>query len=253
MEKRRVLITGAARGIGAVAARTFGEGGYRVAICDRDEAALAKFRTEMPDALAIACDVSIEHQVIAMAGIVGSELGGLDCLISNVGVPGPTGALVDIEYAEWSDTLRCNLDSHYFCAKYLHPHLRSGESSSMVMTASVAGRLGYALRAPYAASKWATIGLMKTLAKEWALDGVRVNAVLPGIVNGPRMDLLIKSRSLAQNRLERDVLLELTERAAIGRMIEMDEVADLMFFLCSGKARAINGQALSVCGGLEQL
>jgi NAD(P)-dependent dehydrogenase (short-subunit alcohol dehydrogenase family) len=253
MSKKLVLITGGASGIGCVAAQHFLSTGYNVLVCDRDESLLHKFKLANPEIHSVFCDVSSEKDVLRLSDYVAETWGKLDCLISNVGIPGPTKEIQDVTLEEWNETFASNVTGHFLLAKEFKKLLLSGVHPCMLLTASVAGKLGYPLRAPYAATKWATIGFAKTLAKEWGIVGIRVNAILPGIVNGPRMNNLIISRSAARKKSQSDIRKDLMNLSMSGRMIEMHEIASVMVFLCSDQALAITGQDISVCGGLESL
>jgi NAD(P)-dependent dehydrogenase (short-subunit alcohol dehydrogenase family) len=118
---------------------------------------------------------------------------------------------------------------------------------------SVAGRLGYAFRTPYAATKWAIVGLVKSLAVELGPQGIRVNAILPGVVSGPRMDGVIADRADVLGVSFETMRQDYLERISLRRMVEAEDVANLALFLSSGLARNITGQAISVDGNVEYL
>jgi NAD(P)-dependent dehydrogenase (short-subunit alcohol dehydrogenase family)/DNA-binding GntR family transcriptional regulator len=198
----RVLVTAGASGIGRRIVEGYREAGARIAVCDISEAALEQFRHELPDATALHCDVAEGAAVDAMVQAAAEALGGFDVVINNAGIAGPTGTVEAIEPADWERTLRVNLDSQYYVAHATARALKHSRGS-MINIASVAGRLGYAYRTPYAASKWAIVGFTKSLAAEMGPDGVRVNAILPGIVQGERIDRVIQARGRQARRVLR--------------------------------------------------
>ena len=146
-----------------------------------------------------------------------------------------------------------NLNSYFYCARRATPLLKAAGDGAMINISSVAGRLGFAQRTPYAATKWAVIGFTQSLAKELGPDGVRVNAILPGIVEGPRIDRVIAARAevdgISFEAAERNMLGQVSLR----RKVTAQDVANMALFLCSPLGRNISGQALSVCGGVETI
>src|SRR5262249_25385132 len=124
-----------------------------------------------------------------------ATLGGLDVLVNNAGIAGPTSKVEAIDPAEWRRTIDVNLNGHFYCTRLATPLLKQSKRGAIINISSVAGRLGYAYRTPYAASKWAIIGLTESLAKELGPDGIQVNAILPGLVEGPRIERVIAARA----------------------------------------------------------
>ncbi|TAM88685.1 SDR family oxidoreductase [bacterium] len=253
LEGKRVLVTAGAGGIGRAIADTFGAHGARVHVCDIDERALAACAEAHPEYALTLCDASSEHQVAALFNDVEEKLGGLDVLVNNVGIAGPTARIEDISPEEWRRTVDTNLNSYFYCTRLAAPLLRRADGGAVVNISSVAGRLGYAFRTAYASTKWAIIGFTESLAKELGPDGVRVNAVLPGIVQGPRMDRVITARAKELGIGYEAMKLQYLERVSLRRMVTAQDVADTVFFLCSPAGRNISGQSLSVCGNVETL
>jgi NAD(P)-dependent dehydrogenase (short-subunit alcohol dehydrogenase family) len=250
----RVLVTAGASGIGAAVARAFHETGARVHVCDIDRAALDRFTTNLPEISASMADASVPRDVDAVFDDVRTYLGGLDVLVNNVGIAGPTGAVQDIERADWERTVSVNLNSQFYFAQRAVPMLRESESHPCVIAmSSVAGRLGYAYRTPYAATKWAIVGFMKSLAIELGPHGVRVNAILPGVVEGERMNGVIAARAAATGVPVDTMRDEYLRKISLRRMVTMDDVAAMALFLSSHAARNVTGQAISVDGNVEYL
>lgn len=250
---QRVLVTAGASGIGAASARAFLEAGARVAICDVDQAALSAFAEEYPQVLAITADVSDTAAVDAMMAEVAGHFGALDVLINNAGIAGPTGRVEDLDLADIRRTLDVDILGQFIVLQRAIPLLRKGREALIINVASVAGRLGYPLRTPYAAAKWGIVGLTASLAKEVGPDGIRVNAILPGPVRGPRMDRVMQDRAEAEGRSFAEVQEEYLQIISLRRMVGPEDIASMALFLASPAASGIAGQALSVCGNVETL
>jgi NAD(P)-dependent dehydrogenase (short-subunit alcohol dehydrogenase family) len=174
-------------------------------------------------------------------------------LVNNAGIAGPTGGIEQISPAEWRRTLDVNLTGQFYCARLAVPMLRETKDGAIINMSSLAGRVGFPNRTPYAASKWGVIGLTKSLAIELGASGIRVNAIIPGIVEGPRQEGIIRARAKLTNVSYDAMKAELTNRASLHRMVTADDVAATALFLCSPAGRNVSGQALSVCGDVQSL
>ncbi|MCO6384881.1 SDR family oxidoreductase [Oceanicola sp. 502str15] len=250
---QRVLVTAGASGIGAATARAFLEAGARVAICDVDKAALDAFAAEHPEVITIVADVSDTAAVAAMIATVAESFGALDVLVNNAGIAGPTGRVEDLDLGDIRRTLDVDILGQFIVLQGAIPLLRKGTDALILNVASVAGRLGYPLRTPYAAAKWGIVGLTASLAKEIGPDGIRVNAILPGPVRGPRMDRVMQDRATAEGRSFDEVQDEYLRIISLRRMVGPEDIASMALFLASPAASGIAGQALSVCGNVETL
>lgn len=249
----RVLISGGASGIGEVLAAAYIEAGSQVHVCDVSEPALAAFRDRFPQALATRADVGDAAQIAAVFVAQRQRFGGLDVLVNNAGIAGPTGGIDVISDKDWQSTIDINLTAQYRFAHHAVPLLRESANAHLLHIASVAGRLGYAWRTPYAATKWAIVGLMKSLASELGESDIRVNAILPGIVEGPRMDNVIRARAEQMGVPEPEMRQEYLNKISLKRMVTAEDVAAMALFLCSPAARNVTGQAISVDGNVEYL
>lgn len=250
----KVLVTGGASGIGAVIAAAFREAGSRVHVCDVNRAALDAYVAQHPGVTASMADVSIPAEVDGVIDDVGTALGGLDVLVNNAGIAGPTHPIEEVDPADWERTVAVNLGGQFHFARRAVPLLkRSGANPCLIAISSVAGRLGYAYRTPYAATKWAIVGMMKSLAIELGTHDIRVNAILPGVVAGERMDNVIKARALATGVSVEQMRDSYLQKISLRRMVGAGDVAALSLFLCSPAARNITGQAISVDGNVEYL
>jgi NAD(P)-dependent dehydrogenase (short-subunit alcohol dehydrogenase family) len=176
----RVLDTAGASGIGRVIAETFVIQGAVVHVCDIAEHYLAEIASSVPRIGTTRADVSDERQVDLLVERVVDHLGGLDVLINCAGIAGPTAPVEEIRLEDWQQTLAVNITGQFLCVRRAVPLLKQAGGGSIVNISSVAGRLGFPLRTPYAASKWAVVGLTKTLAAELGPHGIRANAIRPG-------------------------------------------------------------------------
>jgi NAD(P)-dependent dehydrogenase (short-subunit alcohol dehydrogenase family) len=249
----RVLVTAGASGIGRAIAEAFAAAGARVGLCDMDAAALDDARAAMPGAVAVEADVTDDSAVAGLAAAMERELGGLDVVVNNAGIAGPTDHIEAITADDWRRTIEVNLNGQYLVAAHTVPMLKRVGEGALINIASVAGRLGYAYRTPYAASKWGVVGLSASLAKELGPDGIRVNAILPGIVRGPRIERVIDARARAVGVEYAEMERRYLDKVSLRRMVEPEDVASMALFLCAPGGRNISGQALSVCGNVEDL
>jgi len=250
----RVLVSAGASGIGAAVALAFRETGARVHVCDIDGAALERLAREAPEITASVADASVPGDVDRVFDDVQGALGGLDVLVNNVGIAGPTGAIQELQRGDWERTVAVNLNSQFYFSNRAVPLLkRSTMNPSLIAMSSVAGRLGYAFRTPYAATKWAVVGLMKSLAIELGPHGVRVNAILPGTVEGDRMNSVIGARAATAGVPVEAMRAAYLQKISLRRMVTAEDVAAMALFLCSPAARNVSGQAISVDGNMEYL
>lgn len=250
----RVLVSAGAGGLGAVIARAFREAGSRVHVCDIDRSALDRLCTSTPGIFGSMADASVAADVDRVFEDVQGTLGGLDVLVSNVGIAGPTGPIESIDAAVWERTIAVNLHSQYYFARRAVPLLKASTAAPCLITmGSVAGRLGHAFRTPYASSQWAIVGLTKSLAIELGPHGVRANAILPGVVDGERMSSLIAARAASTGHKIEVTRQQVLDKISLRRMVSADDVAATALFLCSPAARNLSGQAISVDGNLEYL
>lgn len=249
----RVIVTAGASGIGAAIARAFVEAQAKVLVCDIDERALADFARAHPHVATVCTDVSDEVRVDALFDAVPNLLGGLDVLVNNAGIAGPTGPIDELSVEEISRTLDVDLLSQFLMVRRAAPLLRASHAGAIINVSSVAGRLGYALRTPYSAAKWGIVGLTQSLAKEMGPDGIRVNAILPGIVRGPRMEKVIRDRAEASRVSYTQMEAQYLANISLRRLVDPEDIASTALFLASPGGASISGQAISVCGNVENI
>jgi Dehydrogenases with different specificities (related to short-chain alcohol dehydrogenases) len=250
---KRTLVTAGASGIGLAIARAFRAAGAQVMICDIDEAALAAAQAELPGVATERTDVSDEAQVKALFEAVDRKLGGLDVLVNNAGIAGPTGPVETLAKADWDRTLAVNITSQFLCTREAVPRLRKGRGPSIINLSSAAGHLGFPGRTPYSASKWAVVGFTKSLAIELGPDGIRANAILPGAVDGPRIRAVIAAKAKSLGKPVEEVTHAYEKQASLGRMVTAEDVAAMAVFAASDAAANVSGQALAVDGHTQAL
>ena len=250
---QRVLVTAGASGIGRAIVAALLAAGARVHLCDVDEAALTAVAAALPGATTSRADVADEGDVDRLFAAARAALGGLDVLVNNAGIAGPTAPIEEVDPADWRRCLEVDLTGQFLCARRAVPMLKAAGGGAIVNLSSAAGRLGYAFRTPYAAAKWGVIGLTQSLAKELGPHNISVNAILPGVVAGPRIERVIQARAdqlgLSYEQMERQYL----EKVSLRRMVTAQEVAGMVVYLVSPLGRAVSGQSLGVCGNVETI
>ena len=250
---RRVLVTAGAGGIGLAITRALHGAGARVFVCDVDAAALAAARESLPGLAGTVADVADEASVAALFEAADAALGGLDILINNAGVAGPTGAVETLSLADWRRTLDVNITGQFLCTRLAVPRLRRGVNPSIVNLSSAAGHLGFPGRTPYSASKWAVVGFTKSLAIELGPDRIRVNAILPGAVDGPRIRSVIAAKAASTGQPLEQVTQAYESQASLGRMVTAEDIANMALFAVSDAAINLSGQELVVDGHTQKL
>ena len=254
LRDQRVLVTAGGSGIGYAIAATLSRLGARVAICDISRIAAGrgaeKHRRRHTQRSA---DVSREEDVDRMFEEVSSSLGGLDALINNAGIAGPTGGVDEISTEDWRRCIDICLTGQFLCARRAVPMLKASGGGSIVNMSSAAGKHGYAFRTPYSAAKFGVIGFTQSLAKELGPHAIRVNAILPGIVEGPRIENVISNRAKQLGISHEEMTERYLENVSLRRMVSPYDVATMVAFLLSNAGINISGQSLGVDGNVETL
>ena len=253
LKDHRVLVTAGASGIGLATARAFVAEGARVLVCDVDKPALAALATSDAAIAAVEADVSDPAAVERLFGEVETRLGGLDTLVNNAGIAGPTAACEDVQLADWKRTLDVNLTGMFLCAQKAIPLLKQSRNGSMINLSSAAGRFGFALRSPYSASKWGVIGFTKSLSIELGPAGVRVNAICPGAVAGDRIDRVIAGKAKVRDVPFDVVRDEFLGKTSLKRFVSAEDIANAIVFLASKLGANIDGHALPIDGDVQSL
>lgn len=253
MTDRVAVVTGGNRGIGRAIAVALAADGFAVAVTARDADALAgtvaAIEADGGTALALPCDVRDEESVATMARhVVG--LGRVHTVVANAGIAGPTAPLHEIQLAEWRDCLATDLDGVFLTFRAFVPAMIESGAGSLVAISSMTGKRPLHGRTPYAAAKMGVIGLVRTLAVELGPHGIRVNAVCPGAVAGPRIDDVIRRQAATRGITEHEALLAFTGASPLGRLVKANEVAAACAYLASDAAAAITGEDLNVSAGV---
>lgn len=248
---KKAVITAGASGIGLEIARALHGAGAQVWISDVDEPMLDKAATDLPGAGTMVCDVSDETACEAFVDRAVAEMGGLDFLINNAGIAGPAAAVETISPDDWRRCFDVNVHGQFYMARAAIPHLKSSGGGAMVCMASVAGKYAFGLRSPYAASKAAVISLARALSVELGPDQIRVNAIAPGVVSGDRIRRVFTDRAQTRGITYEEMEAIALRAVSMKTMVEPQEIADLVMYLCGPSGRPITGQVLSICGGLE--
>ncbi|WP_430503961.1 SDR family NAD(P)-dependent oxidoreductase [Haloparvum sp. PAK95] len=250
---RTAFVTGGSQGIGREIARTLAREGANVAVAARSDAihdVAAEIDDRGGDALAVRTDVTDEESVRSAIESTVEAFGGLDVLVNNAGIAGPTAPVEDVTVAEWEETMDVNVTGMFRTTKHAAEHLRESDAGRVVNISSISGKRPLENRTPYTASKMAVIGFTRTLAFELGDDGVTVNAVCPGATKGPRIEAVIEEQAaelgVSYEEAKRRVF---TDDAALGELVEPDDVADMVAYLASDAADHITAQDVNVTAG----
>ena len=239
----RVLVTAGGAGIGRAIAQTFRDHGARVHTCDID----AKTK---PDTVT---DVSDVGQVDKLFQEVQKNLGGLDVLVNNAGIAGPTGKVEDIRPEDWERCIAIDLNGMFYCTRKAMPLIKAAGGGSIINLSSAAGRLAFPMRTPYSAAKWAVVGFTESLAAEAGPFKVRVNCIQPGIVEGERIERVIGAKAQRLGVSNEEVRKKMVEGVSMLTTVSAQDIANMALFLATEAGKHISGQALSVCGGTRYL
>ena len=247
------LITGAGRGIGRIIALRLARDGAAVAVAGPPSPELAQTAADIESlaqrALAVTVDVRDEDQIIAMIDKARQAFGRIDLLVNNAAIIGPTAPVSNVSRQDWDDVLAVNLTGAFLCAKAVLPDMMARRAGKIINIASIAGKMAYALRSPYAVSKWGMLGLTLTLAKEMGPYNIQVNAICPGPVRGERMERIIRQRAAELGQTPEKVERTYTEAMALKRFVEPEQVADAVAYLASPAGDNITGAILDVTAG----
>ena len=244
----RVAISAGAGGIGRALADGYASCGARVFLCDVDREALAS--CPHPSMLA---DMESVEGCEGFVDAAIAHLGGLDVLVNNAGIAGPTARVEDVTPEALTRTLKIDLEAMFHCARRAVPALRAAGGGSIVNLSSAAGRFGFPLRSPYAAAKWGVIGFTKSLAIELGPEGIRVNAILPGLVAGDRIRRVLEAKAQANGRSFAEQEAEALKPVSLRCYVTPQDIANMALYLCSPFGATISGQALAVDGDMQSL
>ena len=246
MATQKVLITAGASGIGREMARSFVASGASVFVVDIDAAALAALAKESPRIETAECDLSSRADIERVVPAAVNALGGLDVLVNNVGISGPTAPVESFDPDAWEQVMQVNLNGTFNVTRLAIPHLKKSPAGSIIIMSSVAGRFGYPNRSAYCASKWGLIGLTKTLSIELGEFGIRVNAILPGAVAGERIDKVFAGRAQLSGRTAEQERADSMSIQSLKRFVDPRDIAALAVFISSDAGKSVSGQMLPI-------
>ena len=196
---QKVLVTAGGAGIGLEIVKAFTASGATVFVCDVNETALKQLEQNVAGVATKVCDISKRSDVEGMVAFGAEALGGLDVLVNNAGIAGPTAAVEEINPDDWEKVMQVNINGTFYVTRIAIPFLKKSSAGVIINISSVAGRFGYEKRSPYSTAKWGIIGFTKTLSIELGKYGIRANAILPGVVAGPRIDAVLQARADANH------------------------------------------------------
>jgi NAD(P)-dependent dehydrogenase (short-subunit alcohol dehydrogenase family) len=251
--KNIVLVSGAASGIGRTIAERYLKEGDTVHICDSSAEMIDDFLAANPLASATLADIGSREGVSEVFADLSRRHGGLNILVNNAGVAGPSAPVEETDEDGWDRCIRINLSGTFYMTRRAVPLLKLERNASIINIASTAALFGYPLRSAYTASKWAQIGLTKTWAMELGPLGIRVNAVCPTSVSGPRIEAVIRRDAEQRGLTAEEVRKVYLRHTSMRTFVTADEVADTVLFLSSAGAAKISGQSISVDGHTEGL
>ncbi len=244
----RIAITAGANGIGRVIADSFAACGGRVFVSDVDTEALASCGHA-----GMRADAGEADEMAGFVDAAGAALGGLDVLVNNAGIAGPTAPIEAVTPEALDATLRIDLAAMFHTTRRAVPAMRAAGGGSIINLSSAAGRFGFPLRSPYAAAKWGVVGFTKTMAIELGPDGIRVNAILPGLVDGPRIRAVLSAKASAAGislNEQTDIAVKMT---SLRCFVTQQDIANMALYLCSPFGATISGQALAIDGDMQML
>jgi NAD(P)-dependent dehydrogenase (short-subunit alcohol dehydrogenase family) len=249
----RVVVTAGAGGIGLTIAEAFFAQGAQVALCDIDEAALVVASERLPGALCLSVDVSDRRAVAGFVATAEHAFGGVDVLVNNAGIAGPTANIEDVDADALEATLAVNVESQFWATAGVVSGMKARRKGAIINISSIAGRLAFAMRSPYAASKWAVVGFTKSLAAELGPYDIRVNALLPGHVRTERFDRVVRAKAAIKGIGIEEMRKDYLSVVSLQRNVEKNDIANMALYLASGFGCNITGQAISVCGDVHMM
>ena len=248
---RRALVTGAAIGIGRAIAEAFAAQGARVAVTDIDLDGARAVAERLGDAArAYRLDVTDGAETATVFRSAADWMGGLDLVAANAGIS-TMNPVVDLTEEEWDSNMAVNVKGVFLSNREAVRHfLAAGEKGAIVNTASLAGKIGVAYLAHYAASKFAVIGFTQSLAREVGADGIRVNAVCPGYVRTSMQEREVVWEARLRNVTPEAIRQQYVAETPLGRLEEPEDVAAIVVFLASDLSGFLTGEAINASGGV---
>ncbi len=256
LKNKKIIISAGASGIGLATTKICLDRGAIVYLCDINKKFLNKLKKHPLNnerLFIYECDASNEYEVLNFFDHIKKKTKKIDALVNNVGVAGPTLTMEKINSDDWERTIKINVTSHFYFTKLAIPMLKKNKGGSIINLSSGAGIMGFPLRSPYAASKWAVIGMTKTLAMELGRFKIRVNAICPGTIKGDRMIRVIRDKANFLNISKKKVEKEFVSMASMNCWIYEDDIGKTCCFLISQDGERISGQTIAVDGNAIRL
>ena len=256
LQNKKIIISAGASGIGWATAKICLSKGARVFICDIDNKSLNRINKHPltnKRLFSYECDASDEDEVSNFFNQIRKKTNKIDALINNVGVAGPTGTIERLKSDDWEQIFKINVISHFYFSKLSIPLLKKNKGGSIINISSGAGIMGFPLRSPYTASKWAIVGVTKTLAMELGKFKIRVNAICPGTIKGNRMVRVIRDKAKFLNVSKKKVEKEFVSMASMNCWIYEEDIGKMCSFLISKDGERISGQAIAVDGNATRM
>lgn len=247
----RVIVTAGGSGIGRAIAEVFHANGARVHICDVVDEYLADARAKLPGLGATRADVGLASDVDRLFDEALAQMGGVDVLVNNAGIAGPTAPAEALSPTDWDRVIAVNLSGMFYGARRAIPEMKKAGGGAIINISSTSGKTGLPLRLAYAVSKHAVMGFTETLAREVGPAGIRVNTILPGWMNNERGRRVAKAKSEALGIPLEHYVRQESQFISLRTMIEPEEIAWMALFLCSAAGKHISGQHIGVCGNVE--
>jgi NAD(P)-dependent dehydrogenase (short-subunit alcohol dehydrogenase family) len=243
---QKVLITAAASGIGREIARAFSSAGATVFITDINTQALDAAQKEMPGLLIKMCDNSKRSDIEATVPAAVEALGGLDVLINNAGISGPTAPVEKIDPDQWEAVMTVDLTGTFNVTRLAIPQLKKSAAGSIIIMSSLGGRFGYPNRSPYCVAKAGLIAFAKTLAIELGDYNIRANAIAPGAVGGERIENVLAGRAKVSGKSVDQERASMLAIQSLKRFVDPKDIASLCLFLTSDAGKSISGQVIPI-------
>jgi len=247
------LISAGASGIGLNCARALASEGYSPMTIDIESAHVEAFQKEFGEKNAIVCDVSDPKQVEVAFEKLTESCCQIDVLINNAGISGPLQPVEKIKIEDWNRTIDTDLNSMFYLTRLVVPKMKERREGVIINMSSSAGRYGCPLRSPYAASKWAAVGLAKTWAMELGPWNIRVNALCPGSVAGERIDRVIYRDAEERGMTPEEVRIVYQRQSSLRAFVSPDDISSMVCFLAGPGGRMVSGQAIGLDGHTESL
>ncbi|PPR47004.1 MAG: 2-(S)-hydroxypropyl-CoM dehydrogenase [Alphaproteobacteria bacterium MarineAlpha5_Bin9] len=256
LNNKNIVISAAAEGIGWSIAKKCLDNGAKVFVSDKNKDAINIIKNQKKykkNLYTKVLDANNYREVEKYFLFIKHHIKKIDGLINNVGIAGPTSKIENIKINDWRETIDTNINSHFYFTKFATSLLKKKSGGSIINVSSTAGLYGFPYRSPYAATKWAIIGITKTLAMEMGKHNIRVNAICPGSVEGNRMKRVIRAKSKISGLSYKSIKKDLESMVSLNSFVSKEDISNMAFFLLTDEAKKISGQIMTVDGNTEKM